>query len=117
MPATSGRRVSTFRGATHFLRQLILRQPAAQILIDLTDATHFLRNIPFVRRVARMIRGNSVRNSDVPKIEFSSSPSYWEECYRRGGSSGAGSYGRLARFVLSPLQLGFGSPYRFVGPR
>lgn len=57
-----------------------------------------LGRIPFVRRVARLIRGNDVPKSAIPKIEFSSSPSYWEERYRRGGSSGAGSYGRLARF-------------------
>jgi len=29
---------------------------------------------------------------------FRSSPSYWETRYRHGGSSGVGSYGRLARF-------------------
>jgi SAM-dependent methyltransferase len=29
---------------------------------------------------------------------FRSSPAYWETRYRKGGSSGSGSYGRLARF-------------------
>jgi len=63
----------------------------------------FLRSIPFVRRVARLIRRNDSRKSDVPKIDFNSSPSYWEERYQRGGSSGAGSYGRLARFKAQTL--------------
>ena len=33
-----------------------------------------------------------------PSQPFRSSPSYWESRYRQGGSSGVGSYGRLARF-------------------
>jgi SAM-dependent methyltransferase len=67
------------------------------------DTRRLLRNIPFVERVARLIRGNDAPKSDIPKIEFRSSPSYWEERYRLGGSSGAGSYGRLARFKAQTL--------------
>src|SRR5262245_1129130 len=33
-----------------------------------------------------------------PKIHFDTSSQYWEERYARGGTSGAGSYGRLAQF-------------------
>lgn len=33
-----------------------------------------------------------------PKIEFESSPQYWEKRYLLKGNSGAGSYGRLAEF-------------------
>ena len=33
-----------------------------------------------------------------PKIEFKSSPDYWERRYCSKGNSGAGSYGRLAKF-------------------
>jgi SAM-dependent methyltransferase len=62
------------------------------------DARHFLGKIPFARRIARMIRRNDVRKIDIPDIEFGSSASYWEERYRRGGSSGAGAHGRVARF-------------------
>lgn len=42
-----------------------------------------------VRRVAAMFRKSS---------EFKTSGSYWEDRYRRGGNSGAGSYNRLALF-------------------
>lgn len=34
---------------------------------------------------------------------FRSSPSYWETRYRQGGSSGSGSYGRLARFKADTI--------------
>jgi hypothetical protein len=33
-----------------------------------------------------------------PTIEFTGSRDYWEQRYRIGGNSGAGSYGRLAQF-------------------
>lgn len=33
-----------------------------------------------------------------PPAPFDTSPSYWDQRYRDGGNSGAGSYGRLARF-------------------
>lgn len=39
---------------------------------------------------------NRIRNIRAEKID--SSGDYWEERYRNGGHSGAGSYGRLARF-------------------
>ncbi len=34
---------------------------------------------------------------------FSSSSNYWEERYRKGGTSGTGSYGRIARFKAEVL--------------
>jgi hypothetical protein len=33
-----------------------------------------------------------------PDLRFGSSPQYWDDRYTLGGNSGAGSYGRLARF-------------------
>lgn len=36
-----------------------------------------------------------------PKIEFTSSADYWETRYALNGNSGAGSYGRMARFKAS----------------
>jgi SAM-dependent methyltransferase len=91
------------------------------------DARHFLGKVPFVRHVARMLGRSDVPKIEIPKIEFSSSPSYWEERYRRGGSSGAGSYGRLARFkariinqfvsqnvVTSVLEFGCGDGAQLV---
>lgn len=39
----------------------------------------------------------------VTFVNFTSSAQYWDERYRRQGHSGAGSYGRLARFKASVL--------------
>ena len=41
-----------------------------------------------------------LRASVTPKsnLVFRNSEQYWEDRYREGGNSGAGSYGRLARF-------------------
>jgi hypothetical protein len=36
-------------------------------------------------------------------LTFTSSDQYWDERYRRGGNSGAGSYGRLAQFKAEVL--------------
>jgi hypothetical protein len=38
-----------------------------------------------------------------PELRFESSPQYWEDRYALGGSSGAGSYGRLALFKADTL--------------
>ena len=38
-----------------------------------------------------------------PHFKFSDSGSYWEDRYKRNGNSGAGSYGRLARFKADVL--------------
>jgi hypothetical protein len=62
------------------------------------EARRVLGGIPFVRRVAQLLGHRERKKNDIPKVDFKSSPSYWEERYQRGGSSGAGSYGRLARF-------------------
>lgn len=45
-----------------------------------------------------------------PHIPFSTSDKYWEDRYRTGGNSGAGSYNRLARFKADFLN-------RFVADR
>lgn len=59
-----------------------------------------VENIPFVGvpavRLARAIRRRGGQ-------QFRSSDSYWEERYRTGGDSGAGSYNRLAEFKASVL--------------
>lgn len=39
----------------------------------------------------------------APPAPFPGSQSYWEERYRRGGDSGAGSYGRLSKFKAEVL--------------
>ena len=44
------------------------------------------------RKIKRLISGQ-------PKAaEFSDSSQYWDDRYKEGGNSGAGSYGRLAQF-------------------
>ena len=43
---------------------------------------------------------------------FPGSAPYWEQSYRKGGNSGAGSYGRLARFKADYLN-GFIAQRRF----
>lgn len=50
-----------------------------------------------LERVARSVFGRKAR------LEFTSSDKYWDERYRRGGNSGAGSYGRLAAFKAEVL--------------
>jgi hypothetical protein len=40
---------------------------------------------------------------DRTKVDFESSPTYWESRYRASGTSGAGSYGRLAKFKADVL--------------
>lgn len=47
--------------------------------------------------IARSVLGRGKR------LEFSTSGSYWEERYQHGGTSGAGSYGRLAKFKAGIL--------------
>lgn len=42
------------------------------------------------------------KSSGQPAL-FRSSPSYWDSRYRQGGTSGVGSYGRLARFKADIL--------------
>ena len=70
-----------------------------------------LLSVPIVDAVAQRLR----------TARFAESGTYWENRYRRGGTSGAGSYGRLAEFkaevlnafvaehgVTSVLELGCG---------
>lgn len=65
-------------------------------------AIHRLRRrmgaVPLLGPTLKLLFGN---HSSVPL--FRSSPSYWEERYRRGGNSGVGSYGRLAHFKAETI--------------
>jgi hypothetical protein len=55
-------------------------------------------SIPFfgkkIKKIYRFITGKS---------DFKSSPEYWEERYKQGGNSGAGSYNNLAEFKADIL--------------
>jgi hypothetical protein len=50
------------------------------------------RSVGFIRHIARRLGLSRGRRS------FNDSGSYWEQRYRSGGNSGAGSYGQLATF-------------------
>lgn len=50
-----------------------------------------------------MTKLGAVKAAIRRRIRFSGSASYWEERYRRGGHSGAGSYNRLATFKAEIL--------------
>jgi hypothetical protein len=52
---------------------------------------------PAARRLYRAIAPSR------QELSFSSSPQYWDARYRLGGNSGAGSYGRLARFKAETI--------------
>jgi hypothetical protein len=58
-----------------------------------------IRNMPLVGRLSYIIWPSPKGQ----KLAFESSSQYWEERYRRGGNSGAGSYNRLAAFKAEVL--------------
>lgn len=60
-----------------------------------------LKNIPIIGPLLKGIKGLFIRPE-----EFIDSPSYWENRYKSGGNSGAGSYNRLAEFkaeIINPF--------------
>ena len=57
----------------------------------------FVKRIPVLAGVARAI------TSRIISYGFVSSSQYWERRYGKGGTSGSGSYGRLARFKAEVL--------------
>ena len=64
----------------------------------LTPVKQFLKGMPLLgptlRRVAGVVKGRPA---------FTTAAEYWEERYRAGGNSGAGSYNRLAQFKADVL--------------
>lgn len=58
-----------------------------------------VRNLPIIGRLSYIIRPSG----KIDTLSFESSSQYWEERYRRGGNSGAGSYNRLAAFKAEIL--------------
>lgn len=57
-----------------------------------------IKRLPILGPVAR-----AVYRFLIPPEEFSDTETYWKRRYARGGDSGAGSFGRLARFKASYL--------------
>jgi SAM-dependent methyltransferase len=72
----------------------------------MTDRTSSDISLTLMRRVRRQIGSIPMIGAGLKSLyghtsqpaAFGSSPSYWDSRYRQGGSSGVGSYGRLARF-------------------
>ena len=56
-----------------------------------------ITKLPIVGSVAKKIYRSMILQSP-PDMQFTSSAQYWEDRYAVGGNSGAGSYGRLAKF-------------------
>ena len=52
----------------------------------------FIKRQPVLRALARLVL------LPLRKLTFPGSKKYWENRYKRGGNSGAGSYGKLAEF-------------------
>ncbi len=69
---------------------------------DINDLKSLIKSIPLIgptaRKFARLPVVARARN-----LAFPGSASYWELRYRNGGTSGAGSYGRLAEFKAEVL--------------
>jgi SAM-dependent methyltransferase len=61
----------------------------------ISKAKKALKNIPFIKKIVCVLRPGK---SSIPAVEFVHSGQYWEDRYAQGGTSGAGSYGRLAQF-------------------
>lgn len=54
-----------------------------------------VQSVPLLRKMYRLI------NPAKDPLEFRDSDQYWKERYKRGGNSGEGSYGPLARYKAS----------------
>ncbi len=68
-------------------------------MINMKGLKSALKRIPGASAIVQGIRKRQGRDSQP----FETSGQYWEERYRAGGNSGAGSYGRLARFKAEIL--------------
>src|ERR1700751_1058790 len=58
----------------------------------------FVAGTPFLGAAARTIVRIPVIEDLRRRLGFRGSSSYWEDRYRQGGTSGSGSFGRLAEF-------------------
>ena len=66
----------------------------------LDSIKHLVKSAPIVGSSLAYLRGDS----------FTDSAKYWEQRYRTGGNSGAGSYCRLAEFKAEVVALVDGHP-------
>ena len=60
-----------------------------------TQVKNILKSLPLIRESLTHFRGRGDR--------FTTSSDYWEQRYKTGGNSGAGSYNRLAEFKANFL--------------
>jgi len=68
----------------------------------MSNVKRVIKSIPFVGTTASRL-GRTDVISRARRLLFRGSLSYWEDRYRCGGTSGAGSYGRLADFKASVI--------------
>jgi hypothetical protein len=59
-----------------------------------------IKKIPGVKKLISILKQN---NSQSSTVEFTTSKDYWENRYKNGGNSGAGSYNNLAEFKAEVL--------------
>ena len=69
---------------------------------DINDLKSLIKSIPLIGPTARKFARLPVV-ARARSLAFPGSASYWELRYRNGGTSGAGSYGRLAEFKAEVL--------------
>jgi hypothetical protein len=62
-----------------------------------------LSRTPLIGPTARAVTGSSLMGRLLSRWRFRNSSAYWERRYIEGGSSGSGSYGRLAQFKAETL--------------
>lgn len=61
----------------------------------------FIMGIPIIGPLVANVKGVILKKSQqriMPPEPFSTSEKYWDQRYKTGGNSGAGSYGKLAEF-------------------
>jgi hypothetical protein len=69
---------------------------------DIDNFKNLLKKIPIIGPTARKLARIPII-ARARRLAFQGSTSYWESRYRNGGTSGAGSYGRLADFKAAIL--------------
>jgi SAM-dependent methyltransferase len=69
---------------------------------SVSNLKNFIKGIPVIGPTARKL-AHLLVPPEVRRRAFPGSASFWENRYREGGSSGPGSYGRLAEFKAEIL--------------
>ncbi len=70
-----------------------------RLLKGINSMKDFIKKIPILRSIAKVVYFAFV----MPFRSFPGSEDYWKKRYQSGGNSGAGSYGKLAKFKAQVL--------------